>query len=103
MENVLVRPRDGDLRVWWIPQVPIKPFLCPVADLPQAALLIEALARYDAFQFENNIKPDYCNAGGLSVFEDGEWSDWSDEETGDDFREWLRGQGSTASREVSPA
>jgi hypothetical protein len=45
------------------------------------------LADYDLFQFENRIKGDYCNAGGLVVYEedsDGEgnpgWIDWSNEE-----------------------
>jgi len=48
-------------------------------------------ADYDLFQFKNKIKPDYCNAGGLNIYEsdsDGEgkpgWTSWSDEETGED-------------------
>jgi hypothetical protein len=28
------------------------------------------------FSFRVRGKPDFCNAGGLSVFEDGEWADW---------------------------
>lgn len=73
----------------WIPQIPMKAFTRRVADLAQAKLLLETLADYDAFQFENRIKPDYANTGGLCVFEDGDWSDWYDEE-GDDFYEWMR-------------
>jgi len=69
-------PQEQDLRVWWIPQVPMKPFIVPVADLHQSKLILATLADYDTFQYENNIKPDYCNAGGLSIFEDGEWADW---------------------------
>jgi hypothetical protein len=80
----------GALRIWWVPQVPMKPFYRDVADLSQAKLLLETLADYDAFQFENKVKGDYCNVGGFHVFEDGEWSDWYDEETGDDFDEWMR-------------
>jgi len=83
-------PNIGDLRVWWIPQVPGKAFHLPVASVEEAAKLMTVLADYDAFQFKNRIKPDYCNAGGLSVFDgdmdndsDG-WSDWYDEETGSD-------------------
>jgi superinfection exclusion protein gp17 len=79
---------EGDLRVWWVPQIPGKPFLCEVASLSEAKLIIEVLADYDRFQFENNIKPDYCNAGGLSEYQDGEWSDWYDHD-GSDFREWC--------------
>ncbi len=72
------------LRVWWIPQVPMKPFYVPVSSLEEGAKLLDVLAAYDMFQFENNVKPDYCNVGGLDVFEDGEWCSWMDEETGED-------------------
>lgn len=85
------KPNIGDLRVWWIPQVPGKAFHAPVASAEEAAKVMTVLADYDAFQFKNRIKPDYCNAGGLEVYEadyDGEgnagWCSWSDEETGED-------------------
>lgn len=67
---------NGALQVWWIPQIPGKPFTVRVKDTDQAILLLTTLAAYDMFQYQNRIKPDYCNAGGLSVFEDGEWTDW---------------------------
>ena len=73
-------PSLGSLRVWWIPQVPMQPFRVEVATVREAKLLLDTLAKYDAFQFENNVKPDYCNAGGLEVFEDGEWCEWYDED-----------------------
>jgi hypothetical protein len=79
--------KDGDLKVWWIPQVPMKSFEVPVPDLKTADILLDALANYDLFQFENRIKPDYCNAGGLVVFQDGDWEDWYCPETGNDFDE----------------
>ena len=71
---------NGALRVWWIPQIPGKPFIVPVASPSEAKKLLDVLARYDIFQFQSFIKPDYCNAGGLSVFEDGEWTDWQDDD-----------------------
>ena len=74
-----MRAKDGDLRVWWIPQVPMKPFLVDVASPEDGKWLLGVLASYDKFQFNNKIKPDYCNAGGLYVFEDGEWCEWCDE------------------------
>jgi hypothetical protein len=74
------KPTKGSLRVWWIPQVPGKPFYVRVPDIGAAKLLLEALADYDMFQLANNVKPDYSNAGGLEVFDGGEWSDWEDEE-----------------------
>ena len=60
------KPKAGDLRVWWIPQVPMKAFHVPVADLAEAKLVIDTLAKYDLFQLENKIKPDFCNAGADS-------------------------------------
>lgn len=86
---------EGDLRVWWIPQVPMKAFYRNVVDLAQAALLIETLADYDRFQFENRIKPDYANMGGLQVFEDGDWVNWYDPGSGLDFDAWRSEQAST--------
>lgn len=75
------------LRVWWIPQVPMKAFLQRVNNLSEARLLLNALALYDIFQFENNIKPDYCNAGGLSELSEGGWWDWEDPDTGEGINE----------------
>ena len=73
----------GQLRVWWIPQVPMKSFNVDVANVHEAKLLLKALADYDIFQFENNVKPDYCNAGGLQMWDGKEWEDWHDEEGND--------------------
>lgn len=68
--------KEGDMKVWWIPQVPGTAFEVPVASAEQGAFLLSVLAEYDAFQLLTNIKPDYYNVGGLMVFEDGEWCDW---------------------------
>ncbi len=68
------------MRVWHIPQVPMKAFRVEVKTLEEAKLLVLALCEYDLFQFNNKIKPDYCNACGLEVFEDGEWLDYEDDE-----------------------
>mgnify|MGYP001583312538 FL=1 len=66
-------------RIWWIPQVPMKPFYYEVPSLLVGKHLLEAFALYDLFQLENHIKPDYSNTGGLQCFEDGEWCDWENE------------------------
>lgn len=79
-------PQEGDLRVWWIPQIPGKSFTVAIPDLKTGLLLTEVLADYDLFQLENNIKPDYSNAGGIQQFEiieDGEPGDWFDVDYGD--------------------
>lgn len=83
--------KPSDLQVWWIPQVPGKAFNVDVSSVEDAVKLMSVLADYDLFQFKNKIKPDYCNAGGLNIYEsdsDGEgnpgWTSWCDEETGED-------------------
>lgn len=83
--------KEGDLRVWWIPQVPMKAFRQPVANVEQAILLLNTLAEYDNFQFENNVKGDYCNVGGLEIFEDGEWCEWCSED-GDNIDYVIRNE-----------
>ena len=78
------------LRVWWIPQIPGKPFHVGVDTVEEGVKIMEVLAEYDLFQYENKIKPDYANVGGLEIFEDGEWCSWYDDETGeDDPRKYL--------------
>lgn len=72
--------KTRELKVWWIPQVPMKPFEVQVKNLREAKLLLRVLAEYDLFQYKHRIKPDYCNAGGLQVFENDEWTDWEDNE-----------------------
>lgn len=82
----MAEPKHGDLKVWWIPPIPGKAFEVPVASVEEASKLCDVLADYDAFQFENNIKGDYCNVGGLMMF-DGDVADWFDwySDDGDDF------------------
>lgn len=82
---------DGELRVWWIPQIPMKPFIILVKNKNEALLILKTLAEYDQFQYENNVKPDYCNAGGLEVYEDEEWCEWYNDD-GEDINEIMRRQ-----------
>ena len=67
------------MRVWWIPQIPGEPFLVPVPDLAAGRLVCDTLADYDNFQLEQNVKPDFSNAGGIQMLEDvGEGLEWVD-------------------------
>ena len=77
----LTTPR---LRVWWIPQVPMKAFEVEISSLVEGVKLLDVLANYDLFQFENRVKPDYCNTGGIVMLEGTEWVDWYDQATGED-------------------
>lgn len=92
---------EKEFKVWWVPQIPMEAFTVPVVSVAEGVKVMDVLAKYDQFQFDNNVKPDYCNAGGLVQWDedsDGEgnpgWVDWYDEETGcDDPEEWLESQG----------
>lgn len=73
-------------------------FTVDVASVEEGVKIMDVLADYDRFQFENKVKPDYCNTGGLNQWDkdsDGEgtpgWCSWYDEETGDDDPAvWLK-------------
>ena len=80
----------GDLRVWWIPQVPMCAFYVPVKTVDEAILVLDTLAKYDLFQYENDVKDDYCNAGGLEILDwPNGWREWYDED-GFDIDEIMR-------------
>lgn len=82
------------LRVWHIPQVPMKAFNAEVATPEEAIKILNTLADYDLFQFENHVKPDYSSAQGLQEFneEDQAWEEWYSED-GLDIREYDEEKG----------
>lgn len=71
-------PKVGQLRIWWIPQVPMESFFQEVKTVHEAKLLLDTLAKYDLFQLEHKVKSDYSNAGGLTTWDGLEWVDWED-------------------------
>ena len=72
-----LRPGTHKYRLWHIPQIPGKAFEVHTDDLAYAKALIDVLADYDLFQYENRIKPDYANLSGIDVWCDpeGEYGD----------------------------
>ena len=83
-------PKEGDLKIWWIPQIPMVGFEFDVKNVNEACLLLVALGEYDLFQLKHKVKPDYSNAGGLSLFENGEWIEWYDEESDEYINDYIR-------------
>ena len=66
----------SDFKVWYVPQVPMKAFEVHVADLTTARILLDTLERFSLFEYEERVKPDYADAGGISERAgDGEWVD----------------------------
>lgn len=52
-------------KVWHIPQVPMRSFEVECATYAEARKVCDVLGNYDAFQFETNVKGDYCNVNGI--------------------------------------
>lgn len=75
----LITPREGDLRVWYIPQIPGKPFEVDAPDMATAKLLLDTLTEFSLFEYRQRVKPDYADAGGIAVYVDGEWEDAEDD------------------------
>lgn len=82
------------MRVWHIPQVPGKPFKVEIEEddiekcIEKAKMVLDVLAIYDQFEFQNKIKPDFSNAQGVEIFEDGKWVDFhygDDNQTFEDY------------------
>ncbi len=78
-------------RVWWIPQVPMETFHFQVSTVAEGALILDALARYDQFQLDHNIKGEYANVGGLQLWEEDsqEWVEWADPVTDEGIDEYM--------------
>lgn len=76
------------MRVWWCPQVGVsKNFYVPVESVEEAKKVMDILAAYDCFQYNQNVKSDYSNMGGLEVFDEEscEWVSWEYEDENDYF------------------
>lgn len=70
----------------------MEPFRKEVKNLQIAKVLLVALADYDIFQLEHNVKPDFANASGCEIFNEDEqdWEEWMDEDTGDNIWDVIR-------------
>ena len=80
---------EGDLQVWYVPQVPGKAYTVEVvrrdgstdaAYLESAVAILNAIVGLSIFEFMNKIKPDYSDAAGIDRMEDGEWCYVEEEE-----------------------
>lgn len=75
-------PEHKKYRTWYIPQVPMPAFEVETDSLREAVLIKETLERFSLFEYDNRVKPDYCDASGISEWdeEDGEWYDIDEDE-----------------------
>ena len=65
-------------RAWYIPQIPMKAFYGPLRDsYERAAEDLEIITDFSIFEFENNVKPDCADVGGVEYLDrDGDWAEW---------------------------
>jgi hypothetical protein len=80
-------PSEGDIRVWYIPQVPMSAYEVdvPSRKLSEAVRIQDAIIGLSIFEYKNRVKPDYADAAGIVRYEsDGEggfeWYELDEEE-----------------------
>jgi hypothetical protein len=78
-------PIPGDLRIWYIPQIPMKAYHRDITSVEEGRNLLDAIYELALFELEHRVKPDYSNAGGIERWEeDGEggyaWSEVDEDE-----------------------
>ena len=73
---------NKNFRVEHFPQIPCKPFIVEVGSIEEGKKIMDVLANYDLFQFDNRIKGDYANATVFEEWDESEkeWLEWCDEE-----------------------
>ncbi|QSL99815.1 hypothetical protein SEA_ODAY_71 [Gordonia phage ODay] len=86
METTMTEtPQPGDLKIWYIHQVPGKPYSQAVPDIATGQAILDAVYQVALFGLEHRWWPDFANMGGISRYEkydDGDegWFDLDDEE-----------------------
>jgi len=66
-------------KAWYIPQVPMKAFEVERDTAAEAQSALDLITDFSIFEFENKVKPDYCDAGGVAVWDETEqeWVDYA--------------------------
>jgi len=69
-------------KAWYIPQVPMHPFEVERPTAVEAQAALDLITDFSIFEFENKVKPDYSDAGGVEEWDetDQEWFDLEPEE-----------------------
>lgn len=75
------------LKVWYIPQVPMRSFEINVHSPEEALDLMELISEFSCVMFENKLRPDYTDCCGLITYchNYDEWVEWYNEDDFDVF------------------
>lgn len=82
-------PNPGDLRIWYIPQVPMKAFYRDISSLEEGRNLLNTIYDVALFEYYNKVKPDYSNAGGIERWEEDGEGGYAWSEVDDDDPDWI--------------
>lgn len=65
-------------KAWYIPQVPMKAFEAERGTAEEAQAALDLITDFSIFEFDNKVKPDYSDAGGVVVWDEyeQEWIDY---------------------------
>ena len=64
-------------QVWYCPQMPMKAFEVETSNALEAEKILGVLEDFSLFEFENRVKPDYADVGGIQVWDE-EGRGWVD-------------------------
>lgn len=64
-------------KAWYIPQVPMKAFEVETSTAAEAQATLDLITAFSIFEYDNKVKPDYSDAGGVEEWDetDQEWFD----------------------------
>lgn len=70
----------SEFRMWYIPQIPMPPFTREFDTAREAQAALDLIFAFSFFEFENRVKPDYTDAGGIEIWDEdaAEWGDYDD-------------------------
>ena len=79
-------------RVWYIPQIPWKPFQVTADTFEEWKKLLETIINFSIFEFKERVKPDYSDASWMEYFYTDEDNifDYVDEDVEIEEIDWVK-------------
>lgn len=67
-------------KMWYIPQMPMKAFEFKTDTSAEALAALDLITDFSIFEYDNNVKPDYCDMSGISQWDETEqeWFDYDE-------------------------